>query len=401
VSELRSAIESYGSVDPVSLPDARLEEDLVEVQRAIERLELVRLRLLSEVDRRGLYERDGHLSTAAWVVSRFRVAWAQAREAVRTARGLREMARTRDAAEEGEVSLSALRLLATAREAEPEAFAAAEETLVEAARHLPISELQRAVAHFRRLAEHDRLAGASEEALRARRRLHASVTLAGWVRVDGDLDPETGETLLTALAAELDAQARSRTEDDTRTPAQRRADALGEICRRFLDRPDRPSLGGERPHVTVTVPLGALAAGALGGGPGIAELDRTGPVDAPTARRLACDAAIRRVVLKGRSEPLDVGRRTPVVPPGLRRAVIVRDRGCRFPGCDRPHPWCDAHHVRHWADGGGTSLKNLLLLCRRHHRLVHARGGFTLGIEDGRPVFRRPDGSVLADRAPP
>ena len=100
-------------------------------------------------------------------------------------------------------------------------------------------------------------------------------------------------------------------------------------------------------------------------------------------------------------EPLDIGRRTPVIPPAMRRAVIVRDRHCRFPGCDRPQPWCDAHHVVHWADGGPTAVRNLLLLCRRHHRKVHERGGFRLELLDGRPAFRRPDGSLLEDRAPP
>jgi hypothetical protein len=81
--------------------------------------------------------------------------------------------------------------------------------------------------------------------------------------------------------------------------------------------------------------------------------------------------------------------------------VIVRDRARRFPGCDRPQTWCDAHHVVHWAEGGPTALPNLLLLCRRHHRLVHERGGFGLELFDGLPVFKRPDGSVLEDRAPP
>jgi hypothetical protein len=108
-----------------------------------------------------------------------------------------------------------------------------------------------------------------------------------------------------------------------------------------------------------------------------------------------------RVVLSARSEPLDVGRRTSVVPPSLRRAVVVRDGGCRFPGCDRPPPWCDAHHVDHWADGGATSLADLLLLCRRHHRLVHRPGGFGLRLVGGLPVFRRSDGSVLEGRGPP
>jgi hypothetical protein len=135
---------------------------------------------------------------------------------------------------------------------------------------------------------------------------------------------------------------------------------------------------------------------------GVGELDHAGLVPKELARQLACDASVMRVVLSGGSEPLDVGRRTPVVPAGLRRAVIVRDRDCRFPGCDRPQSWRDAHHVLHWADGKPTALSNLVLLCRRHHGMVHRVGGFRLEPLDGRPVFRRPDGSILEDdRAPP
>jgi uncharacterized protein DUF222/HNH endonuclease len=148
--------------------------------------------------------------------------------------------------------------------------------------------------------------------------------------------------------------------------------------------------------MTVTVDLRALW-----GDPGRSELEHAGPVHPQFIRRLACDAAITRVVMGPESEPLDVGRTTPVVPAGLRRAVTARDRGCRFPGCDRPPPWCDAHHVLHWADGGATSASNLVLLCRRHHRMVHAPGGFGLELRDGRPVFSRPDGTVMGNRAPP
>jgi 5-methylcytosine-specific restriction endonuclease McrA len=92
-------------------------------------------------------------------------------------------------------------------------------------------------------------------------------------------------------------------------------------------------------------------------------------------------------------------RQTPVAPAAIRRALVVRDRGCWFPGCDRPDGWCDAQHVVHWADGGETSLSNLVLLCRRHHRLTHER--FGLRMVNGGPVFTREDGSILKDRAPP
>ncbi len=223
-----------------------------------------------------------------------------------------------------------------------------------------------------------------------------SPTLEGMVRVDGDLDPETGQTLLTALRAVQDADARDGGgTPELRTPAQRRADALGEICRRFLDSPDRPLVAGERPHVTVTVGLEVLE----GRSGHRCELDEAGPISPETARRWACDASVARVITRGRSQPLEVGRRTPVVPAPLRRAVVIRDGGCRFPGCDRPPGWADAHHVRHWADGGETALPNLVLLCRPHHRLVHH--GFRVDVVDGRPRFFRPDGSALEDRGPP
>jgi hypothetical protein len=395
MSELRSTIEELRSETLSELPDARIEEDFSELQRAVELLEVERLRRLAEIDRRGTYERDGHLSAASWLAKTHKVSWGAAREQVRTSRALEEMPETRRALDEGELSLSAIRVLVSARDADPEAFERGEPELVEAARIHSIFDLGRVTAFWRQRVERERSLD-GEERLRERRRLHASVSFLGMVRLDGDLDPETGETLLTALGAVLDSEARSRDKGDHRSPAQRRADALGEICRQWLDSAERPNVGGERPHLSVTV-----GADALAGDGGSAELDHTGPVPSGTARRIACDASVMRVVMSGRSEPLDVGRRTPVIPPSMRRAVIVRDRHCRFPGCDRPHTWSDAHHVLHWADGGQTALQNLLLMCRRHHRMVHRAGGFTLQLLDGRPVFRRPDGSVLEDRAPP
>jgi hypothetical protein len=395
MSGLRSVVEELRSATLADLPDALIEEDFEELHRAVELLEAERLRRLAEIDRRRLFERDGHLSAASWLATRFKVAWGTARERVRMARALELMPVARDALERGDLSMSGVRVLVTTRDADPEAFGQSEEQLVEAARIHSTGDLQRVAAYWRQAVERAH-ANESEEKLREQRRLHASVSLLGMVRVDGNLDPETGETLLTALGAVMDAEARSGTEDE-RTPAQRRADALGEVCRQWLDRSDRPTVAGERPHLTVTV-----GAEALGGAPASAsELDHVGPVSPEVARRIACDSSLMRVVLNGRSEPLDVGRRTAIVPPAMRRAVIVRDRHCRFPGCDRPHPWCDAHHAVHWADGGPTAVANLLLLCRRHHRLVHDRRGFRVELRDGRAVFRRPDGSVLEDRAPP
>lgn len=396
MSELRSAIDLLRSEVLADLPDARIEEDFAELQRTGELLEVERLRRLAEIERRRTFQRDGHLSAASWLASTFKVGWGTARDQIRIARALEEMPQTRQALDAGDLSMSAVRVLVTARDADPSAFRRCETELVEAARIHSMHDLQRVAAYWRQALEREQ-ALEGDDKLRQRRRLHASVTFLGMVRLDGDLDPETGETLLTALRAVLDAESRPSGEGDDRTPAQRRADALGEVCRQWLDLAERPSVAGERPHVTVTIDANAMRDGEGA----TSELDHVGPAGPDAARRLACDASISRVVMAGRSEPLDVGRRTPVVPAAMRRAVTVRDRHCRFPGCDRPHTWCDAHHVVHWADGGPTALPNLVLLCRRHHRMVHQPGGFRLELEDGRPLFRRPDGSVLEDRAPP
>jgi hypothetical protein len=94
---------------------------------------------------------------------------------------------------------------------------------------------------------------------------------------------------------------------------------------------------------------------------------------AETARRLACDGSILALIENEKGQPLSIGRKSRTIPPALRRALRVRDRGCRFPGCTHT-AFIDGHHVKHWADGGETSLGNLVLLCRRHHRMVHEGG---------------------------
>jgi hypothetical protein len=393
MSTLRSALEEILTEDPAGIDDAGLEEEFQELDRAADLIYAKSLRLLTEIERRGTYARDGHLSLTSWLAQRFGKTWSAASRLVRTARALEQMPSTREALDQGEITSSALEVVLPAREVDPEAFTQAEDYLVEAASALSIPDLRRIMATWRQAAE-DAQSTDSSQRLWDRNRLHVSPTLHGMVRVDGDLDPETGQTVISALRAVCDAEVREA--EDTRSWPRRRAEALGEICRQWLDTADRPLVGGERPHVTVTVDLATLE-GALPGT--VAELEEAGPIPSEVARRMACDASVSRVITSGSSEPLEVGRRTSVVPAGIRRAVVVRDRGCRFPGCDRPQGWCDAHHVVHWAHGGHTALSNLMLLCRRHHRLVHH--GFGLEMANGRPRFSRPDGTVLEERGPP
>jgi hypothetical protein len=393
MSTLRSALDELGAEDLGYASDEGLEADFTELERAAGALEAELARRAAEIDRRGSFRRDGYLSISSWLAHRSRMAFSAATQLVRMARALEHMPRTREALSQGEISRSAALVLVAAQEADPDEFSRVEEGFVDTAATLAIRDLKRAVAHWRQAVDLLRAEEQAEHVFQLRR-LHVSPTLEGMVRVDGDLDPETGQLLITALRSVLDAEGR-QPGTDRRTFAQRRADALGAICRGWLDSTDLPQVSGERPHVTITVDLEALE-----GRSGFrCELGDTGTITPETARRWACDASIARVITRGRSEPLEAGRRTPVVPASLRRAVVVRDGGCRFPGCDRPQGWCDAHHVRHWADGGPTSLSNLVLLCRPHHRLIHQR--FGMEMIQGRPVFLRPDGSPLEDRAPP
>ena len=153
---------------------------------------------------------------------------------------------------------------------------------------------------------------------------------------------------------------------DLRTPGQRRADALVEICRLATASTQLPDNGGDRPQIVVTVRLDTLRDHT-----GTATLDDNSPLTATTARRIACDAAILPAVLTGTGQILDLGRERRLITGPLRRAPILPDRGCAFPGRDRPPRWTNGHHIRHWADGGPTTLDNTVLVCRFHHRLLH------------------------------
>jgi hypothetical protein len=154
---------------------------------------------------------------------------------------------------------------------------------------------------------------------------------------------------------------------ELRSPSQRRADAVVDICSFWLNHnKDAVTSGGEKPHVTITLDYDTLTERVKR----LPEIDGTF-VTPQTVRRITCDAAIIPVVLGSEGEPLDIGRKTRTIPPALRRAIELRDERCTWPGCHAKLSWCDVHHDQHWANGGETSLTNCRLLCRRHHTATH------------------------------
>jgi len=368
VSELLEALTV--GVDPAGLSDAELESELVAIRRMIDVLEPCSTTRVAELHRRCSAVPGGFNAVTGFLTGSCGMSSSGARQLVRVSEALGAMPRTRRLFEAGEISAAKVRVLASGATAYPDLFEEHEETLVEAARTLTVGRLRRVVDYWRSAIDWD-AATAETEDLHSRRFLYVSRTFEGMVKLDGLFDPVDGETLLAALAAVTTPSDRaSGTDPDVvpyRSAVQRRADGLVDLARSFLDRGE-VTVAGERPHVSLVVDVPTLQ--RLHGSR--CELEHTGHVpSADHARMIACDSSVTRIVVGPDSEPLDVGRRTRTIPPAIRRALTVRDGGCRWPGCDRPPDWCDGHHLVHWADGGHTRLDNLVLLCRRHHRAVH------------------------------
>ena len=436
-----AAVEELAGQDLDGLPDPVRAQRVLRLRRLLDRLEGHWLKELAAVDARGAAGADQDQlvgSTAAWLRNRLHLGASTATSLVRTARALFRgpLAATAHALCDGELSVAHARVLAHGTHDLPEQVTVeAEPVLVEAACRLDPPRLRRVLGHLQLVADPD---GADRDTQRRqqRRGLWLAPTWEGMVAVEGLLEPEAGQL----LAAALDPLAGPTSAHDTRSGAQRRADALAELARRNLEGGRLPRSGGVRPQLTVTVDLDSLLGrpGALGG-----EAGEAGPLDPEACRRLACDGALTRVlvtrhpnqqqhhpdhdptadpqpvaqdpngtgglgvrlraalallppVLGGApTQPLEVGRTSRVVQPTQRTALAVRDGGCVFPDCTRPLAWCEAHHLRHWLHGGPTDLANLALLCRAHHRAVH---------EGGWQLTRQPDGRLTATpphRQPP
>ncbi|WP_444949598.1 DUF222 domain-containing protein [Micromonospora ureilytica] len=394
LAQVGGAVDHCAETALWGLSDDDLLASLDATQVLAQRLAAVQLGLVRELDGRGVAVAQGASSTAVWLRERLRLSGRGARQLVQLAATIDAAPpAVRDALLAGAITVEQGRVVAETiaalpAEAGPEVVDKATQLLVAWADRFDPTSLsrlgERVLTHVApELADEAELKALERATERAEARRHVTLSEQqnGQVRLSGNLDTETASLLREAI----DPLCSPAGEHDDRSPGQRRADALGEICRLALRTGQLPDNGGDRPQLVVTVSLDELVNGVRAGAL------ETGTRLTPAAvRRLACDAGVLPVVLGGNSQVLDVGRQRRLFTGPLRRALVLRDGGCAFPGCDRPPRWCDGHHLRHWADGGVTALGNAVLLCGYHHRFIH-RGDWTVRIAaDGRPDFLPP-----------
>ncbi|MFO1407964.1 MAG: DUF222 domain-containing protein [Steroidobacteraceae bacterium] len=361
------------------------------------------LHLVAEFDRRQGWSDGVTRSCAHWLGWQCGIDLCAAREKVRVARALESLPLIDAAMGRGELSYSKVRALT--RVATP----ATEPVLLNIALHGTVHHVETLVRQFRRVQE--------VEALSREARQHAGRSLSYFHDDDGSLvikarlPAEAGAQLLKALEAAIadaplpehfqgalnDSRESSSTyiAEDPPSPSMRRADALALLAESFLQHGAQAMPGGDRHQIVVHVDHDTLRSAA----PGRCELDDGPSLAVETARRLACDSSVVRIVEHADGEPLDVGRKTRSIPPALRRALKSRDQGCVFPGCTHKRH-VDGHHIEHWADGGATRLSDLVALCRFHHRAVHEGGIRIERLDDGAWRFVLPNGESRLSCAP-
>ena len=375
--------------DVRELSEDRLEEEITELAAHLNAATCRWLCLIGEFDRREAWtEWVGLNSTAHWLSWRCALGPAAAHEHVRVARCMRELPKVRETFGRGELSYSQVRALT--RIATPES----EDHLVMLAEHATAAQLEVIVRAYRGVLEY---ALADEDPDYRRRFVDYRHDLDGSFLLTARLPAEEGAIVMAALEAGRDAvreAAREAASEDSSAETTQNgdnADALLLMADTLIANGPSERTGGDRHQVVVHVDVSALTGEDDEGG--ACHIEHGPGLHPETARRLACDASIVRI-LEQDGRPLSVGRKTRSLPPALRRALRSRDAGCRFPGCTQRR-FLHAHHLDHWAHGGRTDLSNLIHLCSHHHRLVHEGGCRIERRARGELCFRRPDGAVI------
>ena len=377
-----AAADIAADVDSLAAP--QLEVLVPALAETISRFESARLQALRAADRLRVSDRAGMRSTAEWAA----VVSGERRGRVRGDCELADKLAARPAFAEalasGDVSKTQAAVLADAEQPSTDE----QQELLDDAACMSVNELERRVARFN--IDRDK---EPEPVVAA---VSITPTKEG-MRADVTLDALGGEIFTTAV----DAAAQKLSFDKGTPLAQRRAAGLTAISRFFLEHHREVTHRLGRPHVVVNVPLDLIVDDSATGS---ATLGSGTVIDAASARQLACDASVSRLITGPQSEPLDIGRASRSIPTGMARQLIVEDQHCRWPGCQSPAWSCEGHHVRWWEgpDRGETKLTNLALLCWFHHHLLHKDRGWQLHLDSQtRQLTVRFHGQLVGTTDPP
>src|SRR5438046_3759784 len=354
-------------------------QELVLRERQIALLELEASVLAFQPLENGFLEDAGYNSPTDWLRFNCHLTDKVASDRIQVGEQLAAMPASVEAMRAGEIGYGHLTVMARTAEAVGKRFE--ESRLVPLARKHTPGKFYYKSLHYRHSI--DAKAYCQEQSEQEiNHHLSLSTSESGHLLVNGVLDPVGGAAVRTAL--EPLAQ-KSGAHDDRLLP-QRYADALVELAS-----------GGKPANLQVTATIETLKglAGAAG-----AEMEFSLPISSTSLQRMACDCSVTRVLLSQESLVVDVGRSKRVIGGAMRTALQLRDQHCKWPGCERPASWCDGHHVIHWIDGGGTDLDNLVLLCRRHHRMVHEGGWQLIKTQSGQIITLAPS-SPFMGKSPP
>lgn len=388
---------------PKYVRSADLGEEITELFSYITAATYDLLVMIREFDQQALWQLGGLCSCAHWLNWKCGIGMNAGREKVRVANALGELPKISAAFRAGEISYSKVR--AITRVATPDN----EDYLLTIARHGTAHHVETLVSGYRRsvrLSDDD----VAEKQFESRS-LSYHFDDDGSLILNGRFQGEVGSLILQALQSAIDD---AKPEKDLAAGSwepisARRADALAEMAESYLETGPASSSSADRYQVMVHVtaetlvddernPSDVTAVTSANPAEEICHIENGPRVTAVTSRRICCDSSISKIVEDGQGEPLSIGRKSRVIPPPMRRALKGRDGNCRFPGCTHRH-FIDGHHIKHWADGGETSLDNLVQLCRFHHRLVH-EGGFVCEKDlCGKVIFKNEFGQAISEAA--
>jgi hypothetical protein len=389
VAAMNAALDAFAEAPLWSISIRDLAALVIGVEKLKNRVDSVKVTVLAQAEKSLVRTLLGAKSTHAWLKAAADVPSWDGRARLQLAQSLESRPLTAAAFAAGEINMAATQEVCAAIEALPASVPAVmsgevEQLLLDTARqegHRAVT--RRAMEITYRFAPE--VLEEQERAAREGRSLTLTTRADGTVSLRGQLDKEAG-ALAQAVLGPLAAPAPAADGiPDLRDVGTRYADAFIQLCQ--LATAELPQVRGERPNVAVTVSLESLQVKAVGCAP--AMLDTGIPLSIEATLQVLCDANVIPIVLGSCGEPLDIGRLTRTVPAGMRRALVARDQGCAFPGCDRPASWCDAHHCKHWSNGGKTALCNLCLLCSHHHDVVH-HDGWEITMINAMPWFIPP-----------